>query len=125
LPEGGWKASDTIVFEPEINDLEGLYNVKVNVRHNDTYAYSNLFIFLTTVYPDGAKQTDTLECVLADERNHWKGDGSGDIWDNSILLKSNIRFPVKGKYKFIYQHGMRVDPLFNVMDVGLTIEKAN
>jgi gliding motility-associated lipoprotein GldH len=123
-PEKGWSQNDSVVFEPEINDLDGLFNVYVNVRHADTYPYRNLYIFLTTIYPDGRQMTDTLECMLADEQNHWKGNGAGDLWDNSILLKSNIRFPLKGKYKFIYVHGMRVDPLPQVLDVGLTIENA-
>ena len=123
--EKGWSRNDTIVFEPEITDLEGFYNVYVNVRHADSYPYRNLFIFLTTVYPDGRRMNDTLECMLADEQNHWKGDGAGDLWDNAILLKSNIHFPMQGKYKFIYRHGMRDEPLPMVLDVGLTIEKAN
>lgn len=122
--ESGWKLSDTVVFTPEITDVTGSYNVYVNVRHADSYPYRNLYIFLTTVYPDGRQVKDTLECVLADEQHHWTGDGAGDLWDNSVLLKANVRFPVAGKYKFIYEHGMRVDPVPAILDLGLTIENA-
>ena len=120
----GWSRKDKIIFEPEIKDTVNVYNVFVNVRHSSVYAYRNLYIFLTTEYPDGRKEIDTLNCRLADDQNKWLGDGAGDLWDNSILLEPNVRFPKAGKYKFTYEQGMRVDPLPMILDVGLTIEKA-
>lgn len=120
----GWKKEDKITFEVNIEDVASFYNAYVNVRHADAYPFRNLYVFLTTEYPDGRMEKDTLECVLADEKNHWKGEGAGDLWDNSILLQSNMRFPAPGKYKFTYEHGMRIDPVPLILDMGLTIEKA-
>jgi gliding motility-associated lipoprotein GldH len=120
--ENGWERKNKIVFEPEIKDNSSAYNIYVNVRHDDSYAYRNLYIFLTTEYPDGRKELDTLECTLADEKNHWLGKGAGDLWDNSILMETNVRFPIPGKYKFTFEQGMRIDPVPMIMDVGLTIE---
>lgn len=122
--ETGWKVEDRKTFEVEIKDSESRYNVYVNVRQGDAYPYRNLFLYLTTEYPDGKKVKDTLECILADENNRWLGEGAGDLWDNTILFKQNARFPMPGKYKFTYEHAMRVDPLPMILDVGLTIEKA-
>ena len=123
--ENGWSKKEKIIFEPEIKDTVNLYNVFVNVRHASIYPYKNLYIFLTTEYPDGRKEIDTLDCTLADEQNKWLGDGAGDLWDNSVLLQSNVRFPKAGKYKFTYEQGMRVDPLPMILDLGLTIERAD
>jgi gliding motility-associated lipoprotein GldH len=119
----GWSRKDKMVFEPEIKDTVNLYNVFVNVRHGSIYPYRNLYVFLTTDYPDGRKEVDTLNCILADDQNKWLGDGAGDLWDNSILLESNVRFPKAGKYKFTYEQGMRIDPLPMILDMGLTIER--
>jgi gliding motility-associated lipoprotein GldH len=66
---------------------------------------------------------DTLECLLADEQGSWLGKGAGNVWDNQILLKKNVRFPRKGVYSFLITQGMRKDPLVDVADVGLRIER--
>jgi gliding motility-associated lipoprotein GldH len=126
IPEKeGWRQANKITFEVDIKDTESRHNVFVNIRQADGYPFKNLFLFLTTEYPGGKKKTDTLECILADDRNRWIGEGAGDLWDNTILFKQNVVFPVQGKYKFTFEQAMRVDPLPMIMDVGLSIEKAD
>lgn len=122
--EKGWSKNNKIVFEPLINDTVNLYDIYVNVRHASIYPYRNLYLFLSTEYPDGRKEVDTINCILADEQNKWLGDGAGDLWDNNILLQPNVRFPKAGKYKFSYEQAMRTDPLPMILDMGLTIERA-
>lgn len=86
-------------------------------------------MFVNTTFPSGKYFRDTVECVLADERGKWLGDGSGDVFDNQILFKSDIRFPEAGSYVFEYEQAMRagrnatMEVLPEVMDVGLKIEK--
>lgn len=123
LPEEGWKTENKLKFEVDIKDNAPYHNVFLNVRHADSYPYSNLFVFLTTTYPDGKISIDTLECILANKKGEWQGDGAGDIWDNKIPLKQNLVFPQKGKYTFTFEQGMRSNPLPLIMDFGITIEK--
>ncbi|MBC7864242.1 MAG: gliding motility lipoprotein GldH [Bacteroidia bacterium] len=122
--EKGWAKDNRISFDVNIDDTISRYNVYVNVRQGDVYQFRNLFVFLVTEYPDGRKVKDTLECLLADDKNQWMGEGAGDLWDNTIPFKGNAKFPVKGKYKFTYEQAMRVDPLPMIKDMGLTIDKA-
>jgi gliding motility-associated lipoprotein GldH len=124
LPEEGWKTENTLTYDVDITDTKPYHNFFLNVRHADSYPYSNLFVFLTTTYPDGKTLTDTLECVLANKKGEWQGDGAGDIWDNKIPLKQNLIFPQVGKYKFTFEQGMRTNPLPLIMDFGITIELA-
>lgn len=123
LPENGWSTANKLKFEVNIDDNQGLNNVFLTVRHADAYPYSNLFVFLTTEYPDGKIVKDTLECLLANQKGEWKGDGAGDLWDDKIPLKKNLRFPLTGKYTFTFEQGMRVDPLPLILDFGMIIEK--
>ena len=95
----------------------------VNVRHASHYQYANLFVFITINFPNEKIAKDTLECKLADESGQWKGEGMGDIWDNQILWKSNVKFPITGKYIFEYEQAMRAEQIQFVMDMGLRIEK--
>lgn len=70
------------------------------------------------------KSIDTLQCILANAKGEWIGDGAGDIFDNKILVTKNIRFPEVGTYHFSFEQGMRVNPLPLIMDFGITIEKS-
>ena len=128
--EKGWPAKQLINFETEMKDTLQLYDVYINVRNAESYPYRNLFMFLHTTYPNGDMSIDTIECVLADEQGHWLGKGMGDLYDNSIFFKKNAHFKQAGKYKFAFEQTMRygnkneIDPLYLIMDVGISIEKA-
>ena len=124
IPDNTWKQNTPIEFNVDINDTVSYHNMYVNVRNASGYNYSNLFLFIKTKLPKGEVTIDTLECTLADASGKWLGDGLGDIWDNQILFKKNIRFPQSGSYKFEVEQAMRIDPLTSIMDVGLRIEKA-
>lgn len=120
-----WKAENEIPFEFEIKDSTEVYNVLINIRNAGHYEYANLYLFLTTTYPDNSKSVDTVNCILQNAEGKWLGEGLGDIWDNRILFKPNVVFKKTGKYTISFQHAMRKDPLPMIMDVGLRIEKVN
>jgi gliding motility-associated lipoprotein GldH len=124
IPESGWNASNIPKFDVDIKDPLTTANFYINVRNADGYPYSNLFLFIRTTFPNGKMSNDTLECVLANEKGKWLGSGIGDIYDNQIPFKRNVRFPLAGKYSFEIQQGMRTDNVPLIMDVGLRIEKA-
>ncbi len=124
IPETGWKADNVLKFDVDIKDPATPTNFYINVRNADGYPYGNIFLFIKTKFPNGKMSDDTLECILADEKGKWLGNGLGDIYDNQILFKKNVRFPIAGKYTFEIQHAMRSDVIPLIMDVGLRIAKA-
>ncbi|MBL0327924.1 MAG: gliding motility lipoprotein GldH [Bacteroidetes bacterium] len=124
MPQSGWAQSNKITFDVEIKDPATPAHFYVNVRNSEGYPYSNLFLFIKTVFPNGKFSNDTLECVLADEKGKWLGTGVGDIYDNQIPFKRNVRFPMAGTYRFEIEQGMRSETVPLIMDVGLRIEKA-
>jgi gliding motility-associated lipoprotein GldH len=119
-----WPAAEKAVFDVDITDTVSLNNIDLMIRHADAYPYSNIFLFVTTAYPDGKVLSDTMEIVLANSKGEWIGSGAGDIFDYKVPVKKNVRFPLRGKYKFTFEQGMRVDPLPYVMDFGFEIEKS-
>jgi gliding motility-associated lipoprotein GldH len=123
LPENRWEQKNVITFSPEITDTITPFNLYINVRNAGGYQFSNLFVFFTTQTPSGKAERDTIELTLADPSGKWLGDGLGDIWDNKLLFKRNFRFPEKGTYTFMLEQAMRIDPLPQIMDVGIGIEK--
>jgi len=124
IPESGWDSSNVVKFSVEIKDPATPANFYINVRNADGYPYSNLYLFVKTKFPNGKLSQDTLECILADEKGKWIGKGLGDIYDNQIPFKRNVRFPLAGLYSFEIEQGMRSKTIPLIMDVGLRIEKA-
>ena len=124
IPDNIWDMKAPVTFTVPVNDTTSFYNIFINVRNADNYAFSNLYLFIDITSPMHTAQRDTFECVLADPNTgKWRGEGLGDIWDNKIYFKT-VRFPRSGDYNFTYTQAMRIDKLPMIMDVGLSIEKA-
>ena len=124
IPGYNWSRGDTVSFDTEIKDTNEAYNLILNVRNGENYPYRNLYLFLTTGYPDGRVSLDTLEFSFYEENGTPLGKCSGDICNNAFLLSQNVRFDQAGKYRFSFVHGMRREDqvLPYVMDLGLRIE---
>ncbi len=120
-----WSSKNKAVFDVDVTDVTNLNTISLMVRHADSYPYNNIFLFVTTKYPDGKTLSDTMELVLANNKGEWHGSGAGDIFDFKVPVKENVKFPQAGKYTFSFEQGMRIDPLPLVMDFGLEIKKSN
>lgn len=124
LDNNNWDKDNALTFLVSINDTIQNFNVYINVRNAGFFNFSNLYLFIKTYFPNGQIVRDTLECMLASPDGQWLGDGMGDIWDNRILFKDNVRFPITGEYRFELIQAMRINPLPGIMDAGIRIEKS-
>ncbi len=113
-----------LVFDVPVSDTLNKYNIFVTVRNADSYDFNNLYLFIDINSPMKVTERDTIECILADASGRWLGEGLGDIWDNKILFKRNVRFRKPGTYQFTLTQAMRIDSLTMIMDAGLSIEKS-
>ncbi|MDA3778991.1 MAG: gliding motility lipoprotein GldH [Bacteroidales bacterium] len=125
IPNQTWKSSGALNFDVNIQDTINTHNIYINVRNSANYNMSNLYLFITTTSPENYTLCDTFQCILADEKGKWLGNGWGDLYENKILYKQNIRFPISGGYNFEFVQGMRTDKLKHISDIGLSIEKSN
>lgn len=124
IDSGKWEKDQAARFEINIADSIQQYNFFMTVFNTTNYRYSNLFVFLTTIFPDGKKSRDTIECPLADPSGRWLGKGWGNVKESDVLLKSDLRFPMTGKYEFFIQQAMREDTLEEIERIGLRLEKS-
>jgi gliding motility-associated lipoprotein GldH len=118
-----WKADNMLQYRFDINDTYERYNLYINVRNSDVYAYANIFMFVHFIYPDNTIAVDTVEGTLADAKGKWLGSGSGKYKNNKFLYKPNISFPQKGTYLFTIEQAMRIESLNGIASVGLELEK--
>lgn len=118
-----WNKNEHVKFDVQIDDTVSYNNVFINLRNSGDYRYSNIYLFISTIYPDRKISVDTVECILANEDGKWLGKGLGDIKDNQILFKKNVRFHQMGIYSFEFEQAMRTDDLEGVKSIGIRIEK--
>lgn len=124
IPGHNWKSTDAINFNVNINDTVSSHNVLIAIRNTGQYEFSNLYLFVTATSPDGNQVRDTTEIILADDHGKWLGKGSSAIYSLYHPFRKNIRFPVKGIYRFNIEQAMWIKELEHISDVGLRIEKA-
>tara|TARA_B110000971_G_scaffold213706_1_gene244854 strand:- start:399 stop:875 length:477 start_codon:yes stop_codon:yes gene_type:complete len=114
---------DTVVFQTNILDTSNIHDIFLQLRTSTDYKWSNMFIFSEIDFPNSKTRTDTFEIVLMDKKGHWKGNKSGIIINYNYFLYKNIKFPIKGNYKFRFVQAMRDTVLEEVKSIGLKITK--
>lgn len=122
ISSSGWKQDDLITFRVPVNDTTPAYNIYLHLRNTNNYEYSNLWLFITTIAPNGENMRDTTEFFLADPSGEWLGKGLGSVNTMLVPYKTNIRFPYRGIYTFEIQQGMRKEVLENILDIGIRIQ---
>tara|TARA_B110000003_G_scaffold42848_2_gene40242 strand:- start:52254 stop:52757 length:504 start_codon:yes stop_codon:yes gene_type:complete len=132
LDNNNWLQDKSINFDFQITDTISRNNLYLNIRNNNEYQYSNLFLITHFFFPDGKKIVDTLQYEMADKKGNFLGSGISEIKHSRLFLKENSIFPVSGKYKVSIWQAMRkngsidgIKKLKGVTDVGLRIEKVN
>ena len=123
LEKGTWNVRNKLQFNVAISNLVTPYNMYLNVRNGAEYPYSNLFLFMNTVSPDGKTSRDTIELTLADYDGRWLGSGMGSVKFSKFLFHSDIRFSQAGSYRFVFEQAMRTNELKGIYDIGIRIEK--
>jgi gliding motility-associated lipoprotein GldH len=95
----------------------------IDIRHDASYPFSNIYFFLDVSFPNGKRLRDTIACDLADEQGNWLGSGFGNLIDQRIGFRKATAFPITGDYRMDITHAMRLDPLPGVLDVGFRLER--
>ncbi|SHM87610.1 gliding motility lipoprotein GldH [Polaribacter sp. KT 15] len=132
LEDGSWKSNQDLTFNFEVKDTIRPKNLFINIRNNNEYEYSNLFIITTLKFPNNTTVIDTLQYEMADEKGVFLGSGFSSIKENKLFYKEEKVFPTSGNYVLSVKQAMRkngeineIKNLKGILDVGLTIEKIN
>lgn len=127
-----WHKDSIVSFNFTAPDTIRPYNLFINLRNNSNYRYSNLFLVTNMNFPNGKVISDTLEYRMATPSGEWLGTGFGEIKENKLWYKENVRFSEEGEYKINIQQAMRkggdtegIQDLEGITEVGFRIEKTD
>lgn len=124
IPNHNWAYINRVKYNVKIDDETASYNLYFNLRVTGSYKYSNIFILLHQIAPGNKTATTRYEYKLANKDGEWLGSGSGNLYSYQVPLRTRYKFPAKGVYRFEIEQNMRDNPLHEVSDVGLRVEKA-
>lgn len=117
-----WLYQDFKSFSLDIEDTLSLFNFYINTRNTNEYPFANLYIFISSEFPNGESARDTIELQLARLDGKWFGKGIGRYKYNQFILRKGMRFVQAGTYTFTIEHGMRNDTLAGISDIGIRLE---
>jgi gliding motility-associated lipoprotein GldH len=121
IPGFKWKSSFRPEFAFTIKDTSTPYQLFLVLRHNEKYNYNNIWINLYSQPPGDTMHKASFELQLANNEK-WLASGMDDIYEHRIKL-TDPQYLRAGVYHFRVEQIMREDPLENVMNVGLRVEK--
>jgi gliding motility-associated lipoprotein GldH len=121
IPGFRWKSNFQPEFTFNIKDTTSPYQLFLVLRHNEKYNFNNIWITLYSQPPGDTVHKASFELQLANNEK-WLGSGMDDIYEHRIKL-TDPQYLKAGVYHFRIEQIMREDPLENVMNVGLRVEK--
>src|SRR5258705_11337518 len=122
LPNHEWKSDNKPEFNFTITDTTSHYQAFFVIRHTEKYSYKNIWITLYSQPPGDTLHKALYEIQLATNEKGWLATGMDDIYEHREKLTQPVKLKA-GTYKLILENIMREDPLKEVLNVGIRIEK--
>jgi gliding motility-associated lipoprotein GldH len=124
IPNNQWQYSFQPAFDFLIKDTTARYNVFIVLRHTDAYRYNNIWLNVGTQSPKDSIRYQKFELQLGTDAQGWEGTGMDNIWElRKLITNGPVKFNKAGNYHFAVAQIMRENPLPNIMDVGIRVEK--
>jgi gliding motility-associated lipoprotein GldH len=126
IPQNEWAYNFKPHFTFEITDTTVQYEPTFIIRHTQAYPYANIWLWMYVKMPgDRIAKKERVNIVLAEPTGKWLGRGMGEIYEQRMKIKfsDSIGFSRKGTYTIAMEQNMRVNPLPDVLHVGLRMEK--
>lgn len=124
IKDAQWSYRDTADFHFNIQDTSVLYNLFVDFSYADTFPNQNLYLKLSTRFPDGKRLSKPCSFDLFNPQGATNGKCSGGKCNIRVQLQENAFFDQVGAYCITLEQFMRQDPVQGVTAVGLAIEKS-
>ena len=89
--------------------------------HAAEFDYENMYVNVTTVFPDGKKTTNPVSFQLANADGTWQGNCNGDVCTIDIEMTSKAFFEKVGKYTLCFTQFSRKDSLEGLVSMELKV----
>lgn len=124
VPSSPWAYGEKICFEFEIVNNAIPYDLLLHMIHTPDFGYENVYVLVTTTFPDQTKINHPVSLQMAKSNGDWEGDCSGSTCalSHSLSLKSYYKLP--GKYNICFEQFSRIDKLLGIKSLELEVVEA-
>lgn len=121
--ENKWTQNVKPAFKVDIQDTSQAYDFTITFRVTTDYAYNNMWFYLNTKTPDGQTAREPFEMKVTNPDGSWAGKKTGTVVETQLNFKRR-KLPKKGAYYFSLEQGVTMESLNEVLDIGLSVDKA-
>ena len=123
IPHNEWNKSQEICFSLDSSSInpQQNYSISLEITHNISYSYKNLFLYVDHTIQDRITLRDTLECILVDDFGKWLGSGNGASRQLSVLFKTNFKIDTTLHNEICIRHAMQDLKLKGIEKIGLKV----
>ncbi len=121
IPNDQWLYRDSLRFAFEVKDTSKRYNFYLDLDYDDQFASQNIYLRLSTQYPNGRQLTKVRSFDLFDAGGTPLGKSSGSSHRLRTALQENAFFNQLGQHTVTVAQFMRRDSLPGLRAVGLAV----
>lgn len=129
IPGNKWAYNNIPSFKFEITDTTAFYNLQFLIRHTEAYPFSNIWLVIHTKKPgEQTFEKTRIEIPLSEPGGKWLGRGMGEIWEQRMPIShegDSVMLRKAGTWEIKIEQNMRLNPLPEVLNIGLRIERQN
>lgn len=118
-----WKQDAKMKFVVDIQDVDKVYDFTLSVRTTTDYKYSNLWMFMKTIAPDGSTGREPIQMIITNPDGSWVGQKSGTTVETPLYFRQR-KMPMKGKYTFILEQGITDTKVTEILDLIFKVDFA-
>lgn len=118
-----WIHSDRKTMMIEAVDTTTAYQLDLQLTHEESYAYQNLYIRTLTTFPSGKVVTSVTSLELTDDKGGWAGNYGENCCTIRLPLQRKFTFPEVGTYSWTIEPYMRMDTVKGITSLKVTCRK--
>ena len=104
--DSSWNSQQIVKFDITTKDSTQVRISNISIRHNASYKYQNIILFLHHSYKENIISTDTIELLLAEDNGKWIGKGKSNIREFTTTISTPKTYP-NGRQSFSLELAMR------------------
>lgn len=122
--EEPWKHESPLQYEIDIKSETEYYNLVLALSYGTDFGYQNLYVKITTEYPNKSTAEDIVSFNLTDGSGSFLGDCNSSKCVADIFLQENFRFQSSGKHIIRIYQNSRDPELEGIIGAEMKLLKA-
>jgi gliding motility-associated lipoprotein GldH len=119
----GWAYTDSLRFDFTVDDTTRLYDLYLRLAVADTFPNQNVYLRLSTRFPDGRFQQMNRSFELFDTKGLPLGAKKGGSYQYDMMLQEHAFFNKTGQYQIAVAQYSRSEVLQGIQSVGVALKK--